>query len=393
MLKVTVPESQSRFCPCDLDSSSGMRNDCTVYIEKYPDPSHHPVIILLAATLYTLVFIISLAGNLGVIYATVYHRSLQTVQNIFIVNLAISDVIVCLLSIPLTPVTTIAKQWYFGSTLCRAVGGIQAIGIFIGTFSLCAIAIDRYFRLVIAPGSPLHKRCAIRITILLWVFSILATLPYVYHMEMVDYKHLNICGEFCTEKWPSPSSKRVYTLFVFVIQFVIPFTIMTLCYQAIFSFLRRRAESRLMSIAQQVNLMYMVAATAGRETQQHKEQLTHLIEQKKRVVAQKRRVTVILVSMVVVFFVTSLPHNLVSTLMEFTDSTELLTYQGSDFTYIINLATHFLAMLSCAISPLLYSYLNPEFREFVLNAISGINIKWANQLASRSWHPTQTTVL
>ena len=88
----------------------------------------------------------------GVIYATVYHRSLQTVQNIFIVNLAIADVIVCLLSIPLTPVTTIAKQWYFGSTLCRAVGGIQAIGIFIGTFSLCAIAIDRYFRLVIAPG-------------------------------------------------------------------------------------------------------------------------------------------------------------------------------------------------------------------------------------------------
>lgn len=37
--------------------------------------------------------------------------------------------------------------------LCRVVGGIQAIGLFIGTFSLCAIAIDRYFRLVIAPGS------------------------------------------------------------------------------------------------------------------------------------------------------------------------------------------------------------------------------------------------
>ncbi|KIH44673.1 hypothetical protein ANCDUO_25301 [Ancylostoma duodenale] len=117
--------------------------------------------------------------------------------------------------------------------LCRVVGGIQAIGLFIGTFSLCAIAIDRYFRLVIAPGSPLRKVNAIRITILLWIISILATLPYVYHMKMKKYPAINVCGEFCTEKWPNVHSKRIYTLFVLAIQFVIPFTIMTICYQAV----------------------------------------------------------------------------------------------------------------------------------------------------------------
>ncbi|KAK6041621.1 hypothetical protein COOONC_20874, partial [Cooperia oncophora] len=110
---------------------------CRSYTEKFPDPSNHPVTVALFAVLYSFVFVISFAGNLGVIYATVRHRSLQTVQNIFIVNLAVSDVILCVL--------------YFGSMLCRVVGGIQAIGLFIGTFSLCAIAIDRYFRLVIAP--------------------------------------------------------------------------------------------------------------------------------------------------------------------------------------------------------------------------------------------------
>ncbi|EPB74612.1 hypothetical protein ANCCEY_06291 [Ancylostoma ceylanicum] len=66
---------------------------CRSYAEKFPDPSNHPVTVALFAVLYSFVFVISLAGNLGVIYATVRHRSLQTVQNIFIVNLAVSDYI------------------------------------------------------------------------------------------------------------------------------------------------------------------------------------------------------------------------------------------------------------------------------------------------------------
>ncbi|VDL66961.1 unnamed protein product [Nippostrongylus brasiliensis] len=92
---------------------------------------------------------------------------------------------------------------------------------------------------------------------------------------MVDLA--DVCGEFCTEKWPNVHSKRIYTLFVLAIQFIIPFTIMTICYQAVFAFLRRRAKSRLTSIAQQANLLYVVAATAGGDTQQHKEQLSVII--------------------------------------------------------------------------------------------------------------------
>ncbi|CAD6189922.1 unnamed protein product [Caenorhabditis auriculariae] len=417
---------------------------CEFYSDKYPDPSNHPITIVLFTLLYTFVFLISFAGNMGVIYATIRHRSLQTVQNIFIVNLAISGVILACLSIPLTPVTHIAKQWFFGSLLCRVVGGTQAIGTFIGTFSLCAIAVDRYFRLVIAPGRPLRKVNAMRITMIMWAVSIVVTLPYVYHMNLMKYspKH-GLCGWFCTEKWPSPFSKRAYTIFVLVIQFLIPFSIMTVCYHAIFSFLRKRAKTRLTSIAQQANLLYVLAATAGRETQQHKEQMTHLLDQKKRVVAQKRRVTLILVSMVFIFGITSLPHNFVSTLMEFTDSRDLLTFYKTDYTYIVSLLTHLvgnepdttvapfaslqplhsfvnryhsavipcanfetvfiwyineysgqfssLAMLSCVTNPLLYAFLNPEFRELVLNGLAGVS--WANNFVSKSWHPTQTTVL
>ncbi|CAI4225338.1 unnamed protein product [Auanema sp. JU1783] len=364
--------------------------ECLPYTQVFPDLSHHPASISIFTLLYTLVFVASVLGNSGVIYATIKYRSLQTVQNIFIVNLAVSGVILAFISIPLTPVTNIAKEWFFGAPMCRTFAGVQAVGVFIGTFSLCAIAVDRYFRLVIAPGSPLRRKNAIRITILLWIISIVIALPYMVHVKMRTYDEFNICGIFCTEEWPNVASKRTYTIFVLVVQFLIPFTIMAICYHAVFAFLRRRAKSRLTSIAQQANLLLVVAATAGRQTQQHKEQLTHLLEQKKRVMAQKRRVTLILVSMVLIFLITSLPHNIVSTLIEFTDNTRMLMFNKEDYTYLTNLFTHLLAMMSCVSNPLLYAFLNPEFRELIISGLSGF--KWTSQFASRTFQPTQTTL-
>ncbi|CAJ0575752.1 unnamed protein product, partial [Mesorhabditis spiculigera] len=327
---------------------------CAHFIDVWVDPSTHPFIVALCIVIYSFVFVLGFTGNMGLIVATFRYRSLQT-------------------------------QWYFGELLCMICGGLQAMGVFIGTFSLCAIAVDRYFRLCGSPGNTLSKLHAVRITAILWVFSTVCTAPYVYHMELIDYK--GVCGKFCSEKWSSHNAKLVYTIFVLIIQFVVPFLIMTICYHSIFSFLRRRAANRLTSLGQQANLLYVLAATAGGDSQQHKEQLTHLIDQKKRVLAQKRRVTVILVSMVLIFGITSLPHNIVSLLLE--HDRNFLTFDSIDYQYIAALATHFLAMLSCVANPFLYAFLNPEFRELIVTGL-----RWGPYaVVRRTWQPTQTTIL
>lgn len=58
-------------------------------------------------------------------------------------------------------------------------------------------------------------------------------------------------------------------------------------------------------------------------------------------VRQKRRVTVILLSMVIIFGVTSLPHNIVSVITEFDTEYELTTTaDGTDFSYMLHLLSH-----------------------------------------------------
>lgn len=53
------------------------------------------------------------------------HRSLQSVRNIFIVSLSCSDIVVCIVSGSVTPITAFSKIWLFGSTLCNLVPLIQ----------------------------------------------------------------------------------------------------------------------------------------------------------------------------------------------------------------------------------------------------------------------------
>lgn len=102
-------------------------------------------------------------------------------------NLAASDIAICLLSLPITPVTNVFKNWYFGSLLCRLIPWIQGISIFICTFSLGAIAVDRYILVVRPHSTPLNKKAAISATIVLWTLSIIVTLPYAFIMSLETY--------------------------------------------------------------------------------------------------------------------------------------------------------------------------------------------------------------
>lgn len=67
------------------------------------------------------------------------------------------------------------------------------------------------------------------------------------------------------------------------------------------------------TIAQQICVL---TAIAGGDAQQS-EQLENLTEQRRKVNRQKRRVTILLVTMCVIFGISSLPHTIVSLMTEF----------------------------------------------------------------------------
>lgn len=97
---------------------------------------------------YTTIFVLGVFGNVLVCYVVGRNRSMQTVTNFFITNLALSDILLCVLAVPFTPLYSFLGQWIFGQWLCHLVAYAQGTSVYISTLTLTSIAIDRFFVII-----------------------------------------------------------------------------------------------------------------------------------------------------------------------------------------------------------------------------------------------------
>jgi len=72
---------------------------------------------VLFVSLYCVVFALGVSGNSLVVYVIWHDKSLQTTTNVFIANLAVSDIMMCLLAVPFTPISGLLSDWVFGKVL------------------------------------------------------------------------------------------------------------------------------------------------------------------------------------------------------------------------------------------------------------------------------------
>ena len=77
---------------------------------------------------YILIFVIGILGNALVCYVVFRNRSMQTVTNLFITNLALSDILLCTFSVPFTPLYLLTfGSWVSSDEAC----GINNSSIFL----------------------------------------------------------------------------------------------------------------------------------------------------------------------------------------------------------------------------------------------------------------------
>lgn len=74
---------------------------------------------------FALVFLVAIGGNLLVCFAVLRNEHMQTVTNYYIVNLAISDILMITLCMPATVMDDFLSSWYFGSLGCKLIPYFQ----------------------------------------------------------------------------------------------------------------------------------------------------------------------------------------------------------------------------------------------------------------------------
>lgn len=84
-----------------------------------------PIVQMIIYVLYTLIFTVGLVGNVLVVFVVAQNKAMQTVTNCYIANLALSDILLCVLAVPFTPLYFFLKEWIFGKILCHLVAYSQ----------------------------------------------------------------------------------------------------------------------------------------------------------------------------------------------------------------------------------------------------------------------------
>ena len=67
---------------------------------------------------YFIIFVVGLVSNVIVVYFIFFNKKMQTMTNKFIINLAVADLLVLLICIPVTISRFISEEWILGEFMC-----------------------------------------------------------------------------------------------------------------------------------------------------------------------------------------------------------------------------------------------------------------------------------
>ncbi|XP_074491621.1 chemokine (C motif) receptor 1a, duplicate 1 [Sebastes fasciatus] len=191
---------------------------------------------------FSVVITLSLTGNILVLVILALYENLKSLTNIFILNLAISD-LVFTTGLPFWAIYHI-WGWLFSEALCKIVTFVFFTGFYSSILFLTIMTIYRYLAVVhpLSDLSTLRPSTGIFLSFLLWIISIGAAMPSLLYSSLVSIPHNGEHSLGCEYKdslWKSISVSQQN------IFFLVAFAVMAFCYiQILGRIMRTRSHTK-----------------------------------------------------------------------------------------------------------------------------------------------------
>ncbi|CAD5215764.1 unnamed protein product [Bursaphelenchus okinawaensis] len=221
-----------------------------------PPPNHEDLHVLVMAVGYMLLFLLGTCGNVAVL-TTIYHVVRSRRANldntlIYVIVLSCVDFGVCL-SLPLTVIDQILGFWMFGSIVCKLHAVLENFGKILSALILTAMSFDR-FAGVCHPQKKWLRSTSLAICILvglaayalvtlcplLWSFT--ANEVILFEKETAPHKITRMRIEKCTMMSISSTVFTMFTVFLFVLCYLVPLFLVAFFYSRLLSKLRQHAR-------------------------------------------------------------------------------------------------------------------------------------------------------
>ncbi|XP_020897153.1 neuropeptide FF receptor 2-like [Exaiptasia diaphana] len=290
-------------------------------------------LLIIQILCYSAIIAVGTFGNI-LIFVSIGTKTKRKISDYFILNLTITDLLCCVVSIPFDIMELVLGYWPLGLLMCKIVYPLQTVLMAVSVVTLLFMALERH-RAIIYPLKPkIRGRYVILTIIILWITAFALVTPYI--------NTLGLHGSHCIENWPGKSHAKAFTLCVFVLLYVTPLSIIL----AVFI----RVALRLR------NSNYTITRAFGNT----------MIGRQMCEKRSKRNVRVlkIFVSAVVAFAVCFLPFQVMWLWNDFGDAKNH-KYLNDIFTF-----SYIMVYSNSAINPFIFSALSQKFRSFIRRSIS-----------------------
>ncbi|CAF1183048.1 unnamed protein product [Adineta steineri] len=191
-----------------------------------------------AAIVYTLLSILTVGGNALVCLTVFHYMGVTTVTNLFIANLAVTDLFIGLLCIPIVLISDyLLSDWPFGIFMCKFTSVAQSVFVVCTVYTLIAMSVDRYVAIIYPLKPKLRRRDCRLLIIILWIFSILFSSPIFFEMHISHicfHRDLNDLKEYtqtvCQTNGLYPSIQTIYNIATLTIIYFIPLSVLSMVY-------------------------------------------------------------------------------------------------------------------------------------------------------------------
>ncbi|XP_074092265.1 neuropeptide FF receptor 1 [Macrotis lagotis] len=357
----TQPVNDSSFANNESGTQASSRN---LTFSSYYQHSWPVAAMFIVA--YILIFLMCLVGNSLVCFIVVKNRQMRTVTNMFILNLAVSDLLVGVFCMPTTLVDNLITGWPFDNVTCKISGLVQGMSVSASVFTLVAIAVERFHCIVHPFRQKLTLKKALVTITIIWVLALTIMCPSAItltvtreeHHFMVDAQNHSYPLFSCWEAWPEKGMRKIYTTVLFSHIYAAPLAL----------------------------LIIMYARIAFKLFKSRDPQSDEASMERQHVSKRKAKVVHMLIIVALFFTLSWLPLWCLLLLTDYGHLSEQQLYLVS--VYVFPFA-HWLAFFNSSANPIIYGYFNRNFRRGFRAAFQTqlCSLKWGNHRGTYSERP------
>ncbi|XP_044753664.1 QRFP-like peptide receptor isoform X1 [Coccinella septempunctata] len=282
-----------------------------------------------------IIMCLGVIGNVMVPIVIFKTKDMRNSTNIFLVNLAVADLMVLLVCTPtvLVEVNSALETWVLGREMCKAVPFVELTVAHASVLTILAISFERYYAICkpLKASYICTKARASLICLLAWIIAAVFTSPIIIIAEFKEQEYrggyVPVCHTMANSVWSTAYFLGIITSF-----FLIPLIILIVLYCII--------AKNLMTNA--------VALTTNKHIDNYS-------------IRARKQVILMLGSVVASFFICLIPFR-VFTLWIILVPPENMLHFGMDNYYNLLYFCRILVYLNSAMNPVLYNLMSSKFR-------------------------------